>query len=319
MRREANPPKVSVCVITYNQEAYIGPCLQSIIDQKTDFDFEVIVGDDASTDNTRSVVQDFAERYPTRIRPIYQERNVGGGARNFRTVHMAAAGQYVAHVDGDDLLLPGKLQTQADILDARPDVAFAAHAVGIIGSGQILGANKDYPDYGSVYDLLRLGTYFVHSSVMYRRHQANVASFPEECIDYYMHVERASRGAIYLDKRVFGLYRIHAASLSRQTSKTSDRERLYELAFDRASELGLDADRVERARLNYRMKSAVARCLVRDYAGYRSGVKLDLHSWQRATLRHKLLSLTRNVPWIVHVYFVSKRWRRFIPWSKIAS
>ena len=319
MRIEASPPKVSVCVITYNQEAYIGPCLQSIVDQKTDFDFEIIVGDDASTDNTRAVVQDFAERYPARIRPIYQVKNIGGGARNFRTVHLAATGQYVAHVDGDDLVLPGKLQAQVDMLDAKPEVAFAAHAVGIIGSDQVMGADSGYPEYGSVYDLLRLGTYFVHSSIMYRREQGNVAAFPEDSVDFYMHIERAMHGSIYLDKRALGGYRVHGAGISQQHATRRRYERLYEMAFDRANELGLDVDRVERARLNYRMKSAVARCLNRDYTGYRSQVKLDRDSWKQATTRHKLLSLTRDVPAVVHLYFLLKRWRSLWPCSRDCS
>lgn len=309
MTSEAHTPKVSVCVITYNQQAYIGPCLQSIVDQETDFDFEVIVGDDASTDNTRGIVQDFADRYPKRIRPIYQEKNIGGGARNFRAVHMAARGRYVAHVDGDDYVLPGKLQAQVDVLDARPDVAFAAHAVGIIGSDRLIGADKDYPEYGTVYDLLRLGTYFVHSSVMYRRCETDVASLPEECIDFYMHVERASLGAIYLDKRVFGSYRMHAAGISQQATTRTSHERFYEMAFDRARALGLDANNVETARVAYRMKAAVARCLAGDYRGYGELVRLKSHDWKHASVKHWMLHLTRRVPSVVHAYFFIKRFK----------
>lgn len=319
MNIEASTPKVSVCVIAYNQQAYIGQCLQSIVAQQTDFEFEIIVGDDASTDDTRSVVQQFVDRYPKRIRPIYQEKNIGGGARNFRSVHMAATGAYVAHVDGDDYVLPGKLQAQADILDARPDVAFAAHAVVVTGSDQLIGADHHYPEFGNVYDLLQLGTYFVHSSIMYRRDENGIASLPEDCIDFYMHVERAARGAIYLDKRTFGAYRLTGAGLSRQASTSSQRERQYELAFDRANALGLDVERVERARLNYRMKSAVARCLNRDYAGYRDRVKLDRDTWRRASARHKFLSLTRRVPAVVHLYFLSKQWRAFRFWPNASS
>src|SRR5450759_3411095 len=68
-------PKVSVCVVTYNQEKFIRQCLQSIVDQETDCDFEVIVGDDCSTDGTRDIVREFAERYPTMIKVILQDTN----------------------------------------------------------------------------------------------------------------------------------------------------------------------------------------------------------------------------------------------------
>ena len=310
MSREVIPPKVSVCVITYNQEAYIGPCLQSIVDQKTDFEFEVVVGDDASTDSTPSVVQDFADRYPTRIRPIYQQSNVGGGARNFRTVHMAASGQYVAHVDGDDLILPGKLQAQVDMLDARPDVAFAAHAVRVIGSNQLMGANIEYPEFGTVDDLLRLGTYFVHSSIMYRRDEGNIVSFPEDCVDFYMHIERAMHGSIYLDKRVFGCYRLHDAGISKQQARRRSHERAYELAFDRAKALGMDARRVEVARIAHRMRAAVTRCMAGDNPGYRELVRLQPQDWKHASLKHILLHLTRMTPSVVHLYFFFNRLRQ---------
>lgn len=302
-------PKVSVCVITYNQEALIGPCLQSIIDQVTDFDFEVIVGEDASTDGTRRVVEEFARRYPDRIRPIYQERNIGRGAHNFRTVHLAARGEYVAHIDGDDLALPGKLQAQADVLDARPEVAFAAHAVRVIGSEEVLGHDPRYPELGTAYDLLRFGTYFVHSSVMYRRTTGGVEAFPERAIDYYMHLGRAVHGAIYLDRRLWGCYRRHAAGLSQHADNRPGNERLYEEAFDHALALGLDPRRVEAARLARRMKFAIARRLGGDTAGYRETVRLRPGDWALACSKHRLLSLTRWAPQVVDVYFWLQRWR----------
>jgi cellulose synthase/poly-beta-1,6-N-acetylglucosamine synthase-like glycosyltransferase len=70
-------PKVSVCVVTYNQEKYIGQCLQSVVDQETDFDFEVLVADDCSTDGTRLILHEFANKYPGIVKPILSEVNVG--------------------------------------------------------------------------------------------------------------------------------------------------------------------------------------------------------------------------------------------------
>ncbi len=75
-------PKVSVCVITYNHVRYLRTCLQSIVDQETDFSFEIIVGEDCSTDGTQGVLQEFEERYPNIIRP--KNQFVGArGERNF--------------------------------------------------------------------------------------------------------------------------------------------------------------------------------------------------------------------------------------------
>lgn len=78
-------PKVSVCVVTYNQEKYIHECLQSLVDQETDFEFEVIVGDDGSTDGTRAVVVDFARKYPKIVKPLLHEKNNGPTKLSFRS------------------------------------------------------------------------------------------------------------------------------------------------------------------------------------------------------------------------------------------
>lgn len=300
-------PKVSVCVITYNQGAMIGECLQSIVEQQTDFEFEIIVGEDRSTDGTRAVVEAFATRHPRLIRPIYQSHNVDGGSHNFRTVHLAARGCYVAHIDGDDLMLPGKLQAQADLLDARPDIAYCAHAVRVIDSDHLMGSDPSYPEVGDILDLLRLGTYFVHSSLMYRRESGGVEHFPERVIDYYMHIERAAYGSIFLDKRVLGAYRYHTAGLSGNPTRAAAIERHYEQAFDRALALGVEPEFVQRCRLDRRMKHAVARCLAGDAKGYAEVVALRSSEWCFAGWKHRLLSLTRRIPGVVHLYFGIKR------------
>ena len=70
-------PKVSVCVVAYNHECFLRDCLESIVNQAVDFEFEVLVGDDASTDETREIIQDFVHRYPNIVVGIYHKVNVG--------------------------------------------------------------------------------------------------------------------------------------------------------------------------------------------------------------------------------------------------
>ena len=84
-----NEIKVSVCVLTYNQEKYIRQCLQSIVDQKTDFKFDLIVSDDCSTDSTRAIVQEFEERYPNIVKPILHKKNIGA-YKNYFSAHQQA-------------------------------------------------------------------------------------------------------------------------------------------------------------------------------------------------------------------------------------
>jgi len=296
--------KVSVCVVTYNHEPYLRQCLQSIVDQQTDFDFEVVVGEDCSTDGTRAIVEEFAERYPDLIVPLLRQSNLGVWRNNLAT-HEAARGEYIAHLDGDDYALPGKLQSQADCLDANPDVSFCAHAVRVVGrkSGEVMGADSRYPTKGSMQDLLLHGTYFANSSVMYRR----IGTFPqpdkeEALIDYYFHVERASLGNIYLDRRVLGAYRVHPQGMSKDIRYRKPVEDAYELAFDRALQLGAPHELVKIARLKRRMVFSIARYLSGDIDGYKEKIRLSREDLSFASAKHQILHWTRFFPHLVGMY-----------------
>jgi len=121
MNTNQEKPRVSVCVITYNQESYIGQCLQSIVDQMTDFHFEVIVSDDCSTDLTGQICSDYEHKYPDKIRLFLNERNKGM-VRNFIDTLNLCNGQYIAICEGDDYWNdPGKLKKQCEFLDANPE------------------------------------------------------------------------------------------------------------------------------------------------------------------------------------------------------
>lgn len=114
--------KVSVCVVTYNQEKYIYQCLQSIVDQEVDFEIEVIVGDDCSTDRTPEIIANFANKYPLIIKNNRQCFNVGP-FKNQIDICSKAQGDYIAHCDGDDYWLPGKLKAQILFLEKNKNVS----------------------------------------------------------------------------------------------------------------------------------------------------------------------------------------------------
>lgn len=118
-----NTPAVSVIVLTYNQRGLIGRALEHILAQRVDFDFEIILADDASTDGTREVCRRYAADHPEKIRYIEREENVGVVANYYDCVFRARA-PYVADQGGDDYWCdPLKLQKEKDFLDARKDVA----------------------------------------------------------------------------------------------------------------------------------------------------------------------------------------------------
>jgi glycosyltransferase involved in cell wall biosynthesis len=206
-------PKVSVCVITYNQAKYIGPCLESIVTQQTSFPFEILVGDDGSTDGTRDVITALQERFP-QIEAIFQDRNLGPTA-NHMAVHNRARGEYVCHCDGDDLFLPGKLQSQARILDDSPTISQVWHRQQLISqdSQPIRLFPRRFPAaiYGRPLSLLDLAHSYAlvgqHSSQMYRRSARTIRQRSVPTIDYFYALDLALSGtAVHMD-RIFGCYR----------------------------------------------------------------------------------------------------------------
>jgi len=119
--------KASVLIVTYNQEAVIGQTIESVLTQVTDFDYEIVIAEDCSTDRTRSIVREYRDRFPDRIRPLFREENLGL-MRNLPQSLLECRGQYVACLDGDDYWTsPRKLQSQVDFLDAHPDYSICFH------------------------------------------------------------------------------------------------------------------------------------------------------------------------------------------------
>ncbi len=126
--------KVSVCVVTYNHEKFVAKMLDSILMQQTTFDFEIIVGDDLSKDNTRAILTEYQQRFPDKIRLLLHPKNMGlNGKFNALATFAAAKGEYIAQFDGDDyLLVPDKLQKQVEMMDANPHYSACFHNARVI-------------------------------------------------------------------------------------------------------------------------------------------------------------------------------------------
>jgi glycosyltransferase involved in cell wall biosynthesis len=119
-------PLVSVCVVTYNQEQYIAQNLESILAQKTNFPFEIVIGEDVSKDRTRVICQKYAEQYPTVIRLLDTPKNLGAMQNSLRTFR-ESRGAYIALLEGDDYWIDDKkLQKQVDALekDSKRTICF---------------------------------------------------------------------------------------------------------------------------------------------------------------------------------------------------
>ncbi|MDY0222509.1 MAG: glycosyltransferase [Desulfobacterium sp.] len=116
-------PLVSVCCITYNHEPYIEDTLEGFLIQETDFPFEILIHDDASTDKTADIIREYETAYPNLIKPIYQiENQYSKGNRPGLINTKRAKGKYIALCEGDDYWIdPHKMQKQVDFLEAKPE------------------------------------------------------------------------------------------------------------------------------------------------------------------------------------------------------
>ena len=123
---------VSVLCAAYNQEKYIRQTLESFVMQKTNFLFEVIVNDDASTDKTPEIIKEFADKYPNIIKPVYQKENQYSKGISIPGKYLfpKAKGKYLAFCEGDDFWTDeNKLQMQYDIMEKDPDCHLCLHKV----------------------------------------------------------------------------------------------------------------------------------------------------------------------------------------------
>ena len=119
--------KVSVLVMTYNHEKFISQALESVAMQETNFEYEILISEDCSTDRTREIVMDFQKAYPEKVRLLLSEQNIHSNEIVVRGIR-AARGQYIALLDGDDYWTsPHKLQKQADFLDRHPECSLSFH------------------------------------------------------------------------------------------------------------------------------------------------------------------------------------------------
>ncbi len=209
-------PKVSVVSISYNQEKYISQTLEGFVMQQADFDIEVIIGDDCSTDGTAKTIKQYSDAHPKLFKPILRKENVGI-AENLYSVLRAARGQYVAICEGDDYWTdPQKLQKQADFLDKNLDYGLCFHPVRVLVEDD---SEEDYispdpaeKDSFTAEELLRRN-FIQTNSVLYRRQSYDDMPYNIMPMDWYLHMYHAQFGKIGFINETMSVYRRHAGGL----------------------------------------------------------------------------------------------------------
>ncbi len=209
--------KVSIICNTYNHGPYIRDCLESFVVQKTNFAFEVLVHDDASTDNTADIIREYENKYPELIKPIYQKENQYSQGRtptiNFQQPR--ALGEYIAFCEGDDYWIdPYKLQKQFDVMEAHPELDICTHKVKIISAdadseiGYVSPTNED-KIFSTEEVIIGGGGFVGTNSIFYR---ANILKKMPEFVkflplDYTMQIHGALRGGMLYLSECMAVYR----------------------------------------------------------------------------------------------------------------
>lgn len=263
--------KVSVCVVSYNQRESLRVCLESLVNQEVDFNYEIIVGDDASTDGSADVVRELATRYPTIIVPVLNPSN-RGPFENYKSIHRMASGEYVAHVDGDDKAYMGKLRKQAAYLDAHVDCSLVAHRMDIWDGSRIVGCTRKNPENIDLPCLLARHPMFLNSSMMYRGGVVStVFESTADFIDFYVYVYAAKRGKLCFLNESLGRYTQHVG-MSSKSDLMPYIQSAIDLAIGSAPKSVIAA-----ARSKQYLSYSVRALLRRDYPTYMSYVAL---AWQ---------------------------------------
>lgn len=290
--------QVSVCVVTYNQENYIAECLESLVTQQTNFKFEIIVGEDCSTDNTRKIVQEYAKQYPDLIIPLFYKSNVGA-IENIKQVYQLARGKYIAHMDGDDLALEGKLQKQFEALEACLDCNICSHDMENIHHDSHIAKFQRWKYPAGVYtlfDLYHCMPFFAHSSKMFRNNISkgqweSLFSDPE-ILDMDIHFLNLKNGNIVHIHESLGQYRVNVG-ISNTGKKVNP---LLSKAAIRIFEKGLafysnDVEKLVKLKKLY--ADAMLRCAY-NYAVYEGNTE-EFRSFLKKSLAQNRISMTQVV------------------------
>jgi glycosyltransferase involved in cell wall biosynthesis len=206
-------PVVSVLMLAYNHGPYLAQAIDGVLAQQAEMPIELLIGEDCSTDNTRDIALRYQRAHPGVIRVFAAERNVGS-TLNHRRILLAARGEFIAYLDGDDSWLPGKLLRQVNYLREHSGCAAVfTNALTVDKDNREIGVFNDVRneqfDLGA---LLRRGNFLNNSSVVYRAAAgAALLEIKVPAIDYRGHLLLARAGFVAQLSEPMVIYRIGSA------------------------------------------------------------------------------------------------------------
>lgn len=298
---------VSISTVTYNHEKYISECIESVINQCVNFKFEMVIGEDCSTDKTRNIIKKYERDYPEIIKPIYNKENLGKksgsntGRENYINVIKNCKGKYIVHLDGDDFFLPGKLQKQVDYMNSNPECSMSGHNVKVIyedGRPSHL-YTKTLPKVKSLGGLIRHGTCILHTSMIFKRRYLDIDLFQRmhhsSHGDWLIHMIVSRNGKIgYLDK-VLSTYRKHRFGVC-HTQGIENVFRIQMSILDNALILGGTDNDVNQGRSKSLYECSEALLREKRYSDFKNYINKAKLFHPPVTTRQFVLVKMKNIP-----------------------
>ncbi|OGF26990.1 hypothetical protein A2331_02735 [Candidatus Falkowbacteria bacterium RIFOXYB2_FULL_34_18] len=206
--------KASACIIVYNHEKYIRECLDSALSQKVNFDYEIVVCEDKSTDNTREIVKEYANKYPDKIKLYLNETNLGL-IGNWEKSMKSCQGEYIAICEGDDYWTdPYKIQKQVDFMEQNQDYTLTVHNSIVVDEKSKFirnQCNKDKDETIPTEELIG-GKFFATCSIVFKKEILNTLPdwfFTLEACDWTLPAFCAAHGKTKYFKEKMSAYRKH--------------------------------------------------------------------------------------------------------------
>lgn len=306
--------KVSISVLSYKHGPYVRKCLDSLLAQKVNFKYEIVVGEDCSQDGTREILLEYKEKYPDMFTLLLNDENVGA-ARNNHNIKLHCRGQYIATCESDDFWTDeNKLQRQVDFLDAHPEyVGIAANHVKVDVDGthpktalMPWQVNKDF----RLKDFLRYGL-ISHGSTMTHR---NIIPYHDEAYvklrfsaptmgDVLTHALLLDYGNIYIEPAITLAHRSGAATPTsysfQQKKKALEFTRMYFNIVDSLNEYFNGKHDFTPLKAN------------RVGAMLRSGLSGNLQI-EKADMKNLLKEMPLKLRWLCYCRAAQKTWRNLL-------
>ena len=321
-----NNIKVSICCLAYNHEKYIAEAIESFLMQETDFEYEILIHDDASTDKTAEIIREYQNRYPDIIKPIFQKENqYSKGVKVGQLNRERAIGKYIALCEGDDYWNDQKkLQKQVEFMEMNNEFSLCVHAA------EKVKTNRKRINFIRPYQCDRIctteelilggGDMFATNSMFFKAKL--VRSLPKfynisPVGDYPLVIYLSLKGKVYYLDKVMSAYRIgvEGSWSQRVNNNTNNAIVHYNLMSEVMNELNVFTNYNFNAQINevnYRRKLNIL-CMLRNFKEIKSG---ELKNYFECLNPYKKIGIYIRCK-APNQYIVIKKLLRKIPLCKI--